>query len=85
MTTSDTTKVALYFVEGKDDETAVAKWCSLSPVTSTQEVGRVLKQFGRLLGDYVVIIKRAQKQTYTPYLLPNGVIAIVVKYAQVAP
>jgi len=32
-----------------------------------------------------VIIKRTQKQTYTPYLLPNGVIAIVVKYAQVAP
>ncbi len=59
MTTSDTTKVALYFVEGKDDETAVAKWCSLSPVTSTPEIGRVLKQFGRLLGDYVVIIKRA--------------------------
>jgi len=72
MTTSDTTKVALYFVEGKDDETAVAKWCSLSPVTSTPEIGRVLKQFGRLLGDYVVIIKGLRSRHTPPTCCPTA-------------
>ncbi|GEM_PF-2523487 len=84
MTTSGTTKVALYFVEGEDDETAVVKWCRLDSVNYPSYIGQTVKKFKRILGEFVVIIKDVQKPAYTSYLLPNGDVAIVVKYAKVA-